>query len=167
MSSKKVQFSEVVIQSTDNQVFNTSKEALTPSISRSVKYKHVNEREQTVIAPQGTLSRPNYEDILRRVSVVVHQHIAKCEARLEKATPETYETGLFHRSQMLKFSEENFISPQYVYQFVRAPLLLSGFLYGIRKVEKLYTTPSLSEVHDFLVGLFVGAQLTAECSIGM
>jgi hypothetical protein len=165
---KGVQFGSVVeeqlVKKPEPVSFNTSKSAYTPSISR-VKYKHVNERENIDIAPQGSLSKPNYEDILKRVSVVIHQHIQKCEARLQGATPDTYETGMFHRSQMLKFSEENFVSPQYAYQFVRAPLLLSGFLYGIRKLVKDYNSPDLNEVHEFLVSLFVGAHLTAECSI--
>jgi hypothetical protein len=148
----------------DTVSFNTSKVGYTPAINK-VRYKKFDERQDIDVAPHGSLSKPNYEDILKRVSVVIHQHITKCEARLTVATPDTYETGLFHRSQMLKFSEENFISPQYAYQFVRAPLLRSGFLYGIRKLVKSYDTPSLTDVHDFLVKLFVGAQLTAECSI--
>ena len=80
----------------------------------------------------GSISRPNYEDILRRVSVVLHQHVEKCERRLAGATPETMETGLFHSSKMEEFSEENFLSPQYVYHFVRAPITRLGFSYGIR-----------------------------------
>ncbi len=106
-------------------------------------------------------------DILRRVSIVIHQHIQRCEQRLSVATPETFEKGLFRASQMEKFSEELFTSPQYVYHFVRAPLSRLGFLYGIRKLSKQYSSPSLSEVHTFLSDLFVKAQLSAECSIGI
>ena len=137
----------------------------TPKISR-VSYKNPEERPTEALAPQqGSLSKPNYEDILRRVSVVIHQHIQKCEERLNKMTPETSETGMFHLSKMLAFSEDNFVSPQYVYHFVRAPISRLGFLYGIRKLQKQYIVPSLNEVHTFLIDLFVKAQLSAECSI--
>lgn len=67
---------------------------------------------------------------------------------------------------MLAFSEENFLSPQYVYHFVRQPITRLGFLYGIRKVKKKCTIPSVADVHTFISDLFVKAQLSAECSIG-
>ena len=54
-------------------------------------------------------------DLLRRVSVVIHQHILTCEKRLQQATPATEETGLFHVSQMRKFDQALFVVPQYVY----------------------------------------------------
>lgn len=165
VAAKRVQFgAEEQIRHHRDNSFNTSNGASTPAVNK-LRFKAVEERADVDVAPQGSLVKPNYEDILKRVSVVIHQHIAKCENRFANATPETYETGQFHRSQMLKFSEENFVSPQYAYQFIRAPLLLSGFLYGIRKLHKSYNPPKLNEVHDFLVSLFVGAQLTAECSI--
>lgn len=106
--STRVQFSEEnrpLNNQDDSLAFNTSASHVTPSINR-VKYKNPSERESSCVAPPSTLSRPNYEDILRRVAVVIHQHITKCEARLSKATPETFETGLFHSSKMEKFSEE-------------------------------------------------------------
>ena len=34
------------------------------------------------------------------------------EAQLEKSTPDTLEACLFHYSQMLKFLEQNYITPQ-------------------------------------------------------
>jgi hypothetical protein len=144
--------------------FNTGVEA-TPSISR-LKYKDPKEREQSVIAPHSTLSRPNYEDILRRVSVVIYQHIAKCEVLMsKKGTDKEKSSTMFEREKMEKFSEEHYLSSQFVYHFVRAPLLRLGFMYGIRKLHKECNTPSLNEVHLFLANLFVKAQLSAECSI--
>lgn len=157
---KVVRFSEEEIS------YVSTAQACTPKISRnSLQYKDPRERPKTCLAPQGTISRPNCEDILRRVSVVIHSHIEKCEKRLSTVTPETNETGRFHTSKMEAFSEENFLSPQYVFHFVRQPITRLGFLYGIRKVKRNKTLPTLSEVHTFISDLFVKAQLSAECSI--
>jgi hypothetical protein len=156
-----------VVESDDKLVFNTSKEACTPSITR-VLYRNPEDRASLSVAPPSSISRPNYEDILRRVSVVIHQHISKCELKLSTLSPEAAAsaTELIRASKIEAFSEENYTSPQYVYHFVRAPISRLGFLYGIRKVNKQWNTPSLSEVHIFLRDLFVKAQLSAECSIG-
>lgn len=145
------------------------------------------------VAPPSSITRPNFEgdhspflscadlnhltnnfhhrsyhfvDILRRVSIVIHQHIQKCEQRHAKATEETKESGQFHISQLHKFSEENFMKPDYVYHFVRAPVSRMGFLYGIHKISKTPPPPSLQDIHTFLSDLFVKALLSAECSIG-
>lgn len=110
---------------------------------------------------------PNRDsDILRRVSIVIHQHISKCEQRLATVTPDTSESGLFYTSKMKAFDESHFLSPQYVYHFVRAPVSRMGFLFGIKKHEAPIRVPDLSDIHIFVRELFVKAQLTAECSIG-
>jgi hypothetical protein len=104
-------------------------------------------------------------DILKRVSIVIHQHILKCEQRLTIMTDATKETGLFRVSKMNLFLEDLYVTPQYVYHFVRAPISRLGFLYGIRKLETPMKVPELAEVHKFLRDLFFQAQLSAECSI--
>ena len=184
--ARKVRFSEVKVDesmtkvehsfqglrqqnvSEDKLVFNTSKEACTPQIIR-VTYRNPEDRGTVSVAPPSSITRPNYEDILRRVGVVIHQHISKCELKLSTLSAEAAAsaTETIRASKVEAFSEENYTSPQYVYHFVRAPISRLGFLYGIRKVNKQWNTPSLSEVHVFLRDLFVKAQLSAECSIGM
>lgn len=67
---------------------------------------------------------------------------------------------------MRAFDESHFLSPQYVYHFVRAPVSRMGFLFGIKKHEAPIKVPDLSDIHIFVRELFVKAQLTAECSIG-
>lgn len=133
----------------------------------TVQYRDVEARQQAVtpLPLQGSLSKPNYEDILKRVSIVITQHVQNCEERLRRLTPETRETGLFHSSQMEKFSEEHFVSPQYVVCFVRAPLVQLGLACTVRAVPPVYTVPQVEEVHRFVSDLFLRAQLSAECSI--
>lgn len=66
---------------------------------------------------------------------------------------------------MEEFSEESFLSPQYVYHFVRAPITRMGFCYGIRKQINVYKKPTLNEIHQFLIEIFNKAELTPECSV--
>lgn len=73
---------------------------------------------------------------------------------------------MFHMSQMEKFAEQNFMTPDYVYHFVRAPVSRMGFLYGIHKIAPVAPMPTLQDIHTFLSDLFVKALLSAECSIG-
>lgn len=157
---KSVQFSNA------NDFFEISKNAWTPSLDTVTPvYRNPNERNLHSVAPPSSLSRPNYEDLLKRVSIVIHQHIQKCEHRLALVTEETAETGLFHTSKMNLFAEEHYVTPQYVYHFVRAPISRLGFLYGIRKLDPPVKVPDLNEVHTFLRDLFLQAQLSAECSV--
>mmetsp|Transcript_87018 Transcript_87018/g.170280 ORF Transcript_87018/g.170280 Transcript_87018/m.170280 type:complete len:307 (-) Transcript_87018:82-1002(-) len=161
---KSVQFTADV---GDDQ-FNTTKTGLTPSVNRlAPRYKEPKQRsaQAQCVAPPSTISRPNYEDILRRVSIVIHQHIQKCEIRQSLVTEATKENGKFHSSQMNKFSESNFMLPDYVYHFVRAPISRMGFLYGIHKLSDVTSTPSLQDIHTFMNDLFTKALLSAECSI--
>ncbi len=90
----------------------------------------------------------------------------KCEHRLSMVTPETKECGLFRVSQMELFAEESFMTPQYAYHFVRAPIARLGFLYGIRKLDHIYNIPEPNQIYQFLSDLFVQAQLSPECSVG-
>lgn len=150
-----------------DEIFFETQQVWTPQLdsSQEVAYKNPSERNVTAVAPPSTLSRPNYEDILRRVSMVIQQHIAKCEYRLSKSTPETDETGLFHTSKMQEFNENHYLQPQYVYHFVRAPVSRLGFLYGIKQHAHEPTAPDLNDIYTFLRGLFIKAQLSPECSI--
>eukprot|EP01041_Mallomonas_annulata_P007807 gene7807-15973_t len=158
-------FNDVTPTDADSgEVFTASCEAFTPRLE-PVQYKAPNHRTSEAIAPPSSIVRPNYEDLLRRVSVVIHQHIRKCEAKLESISPEMSEKGAFHASKISVFSEENFISPQYIYHFVRMPITRTGFCYSIRKLQRECRVPNPNEVYTFLRTLFVKAQLSPECSI--
>lgn len=106
-------------------------------------------------------------DILRRVSIVIRQHILKCEERLRFATSDTSETGLFHMSKMKLFDEDNYLKPQYAYRFQHMPLAHMGMHYSIIRLESPSSIPEVTEIYAFCRDLFIKAQLSAECSIGI
>ena len=80
--------------------FSFSKYGFTPSVDRiartSMKNNNDGEAEDqpkvlpvnknAEIAPMSSMSRPNYNDFIKRVSVVVHRHVQKCEERLKNAS---------------------------------------------------------------------------------
>lgn len=143
---------------------NLSRENFSPSLDK-IKYKSPTNRTPECVAPPSSLSRPNYEDILRRVSVVMLKHITVNETLKPKINSNLTDMELLRKNQSDVFSEDNFITPKYVYHFVRTPLSRMGFCYGIRKMDAAYVLPSLNEVYLFLRTLFGEAQLSAECSI--
>jgi hypothetical protein len=166
--NRKVRFKEqsttTQTQKRDQHKFNPSHVTCTPSLE-SLKFKDVHERAP-VVAPPSSLVKPNYEDLLKRVAVVIHKHIVTCENRYRESTNESSENGQFHSSMMDIFSEDHFISPIYVYHFTRtSPIAKLGFNLGMRKLQSTYEVPTLNIVHNFLHTLFSGAQLSAECSI--
>jgi hypothetical protein len=161
--------------------FSFSKYGFTPSVDRIKKTnkstedgdcppsapKPISGSKKLDIAPASSMSRPNYEDIIKRVAVVAHRHVEKCEERLRNANENVLDTGLFHSSQMELFREENYLLPKYCYDFTTSPITRLGFQYTIRKLKPYYKAPpTFTEIHEFLKETFDKAQLTAECSIG-
>jgi len=112
----------------------------------------------------GTLNRVNFRDALKRVAMVVHQHISKIEDRYKTRTKETQNSGLFHMKKLAMFSEDNFVTPQYAYTFVRVPGCNSSF-YDLKKIKRSFEIPDETEIFEFMVSLFKKVQLSNECSI--
>lgn len=67
------------------------------------------------------------------MSVVIHKHITTCEARLvhgpEGNKGDEDDEELFHLSKMKMFCEDNFVSPQYRYKFLRVHMARPGVCY--------------------------------------
>ena len=68
------------------EVFQPSYETFTPQISKDkIKYRAPSARQPSAaamaMAPPSSVSKPNIDDALRRVSVVAYQHIGRCENR--------------------------------------------------------------------------------------
>ncbi|KAL3798386.1 hypothetical protein HJC23_005039 [Cyclotella cryptica] len=149
-------------------VFRPSCDAYTPRMgNRQIKYKPAQEREsvEKMSSTMGTIQRPNFRDALRRVAIILHQHIVKIERRFETGIRGVDDTGLFKASMRDEFSEDNFATPRYKCSMVRVPMARPGVVYSMRKIRVVYHTPSTDEIYEFAHQLFKKVQLSSECSI--
>lgn len=136
--------------------------------------------------PMGTIQKPNFRDALRRVAMILQQHIVKIERRFEAGsvskdtmnvhahTPGTAKSGrgrvkpqlnLFTRAMRDAFDEENFVTPRYKYSMVNVPMGRAGVVYGMRKIRPEYKIPTADDIYEFAHQLFAQVQLSSECSI--
>ncbi len=178
------------------EMFRPSSDAYTPRMGKKViKYKPAAMRTpvQQMASPLGTLSRPNFRDALRRVAMIIHQHIVKIERRFEQhRTPNQTQggstislestssggrgygrhhprygsnDGLFSTIMKETFSEDRYITPRYKCTMVRVPMAFAGMVYGLKQIREMYEIPTESEIYEFAHQLFKSVQLSSECSI--
>ncbi|KAL7431519.1 hypothetical protein ACHAXH_007628 [Discostella pseudostelligera] len=149
-------------------VFRPSSDAYTPRMeNRDIKYKPAEERAsvEKISSTMGTIQRPNFRDALRRVAIILHQHIVKIESRFSTGTRGVDDTGLFKTSMREQFNEDNFVTPRYKCSMVRVPMARPGVVYSMRKIRVVHTTPTTDEIYEFAHQLFKKVQLSSECSI--
>ena len=117
----------------------------------------------------GSVSRPDFDDCLRRSAAVLHKHVSVCEwrhARAVRSRPDTLETGQFRDSAAKLFEESRYVSPQYeITLFHGAPVTWTGLQFHTRAVEQTFAAPTMKDIYTFLSTLFVRAHLSSECSI--
>ncbi len=139
-------------------VFRPSSDAYTPRMGlRAIKYKPVEERAsvEKISSTMGTIQRPNFRDALRRVAIILHQHIVKIELRFSTGMHHGVDgTGLFKASMRDEFSEENFATPRYKCSIVRVPMARPGVVYSMRKIRVIHTTPTADDIYEFAHQLF-------------
>lgn len=177
-------------------IFRPSCDAYTPRIndkSKPLSYKPASERSsQAIPATMGTITRPNFRDALRRVSMILHQHILKIERRFE-ARNNRDPTGLFSIEMRELFKEDNFVRSRYKCTMIRLPMVSGGFACSHQKLRADYEVatqtvfrssppspstrqvrrnqkravhiPSEFEIYEFAHQLFKKVQLSSECSI--
>lgn len=149
-------------------VFRPSCDAYTPRMAnRPIKYKPAEERTsvEKMATTMGTIQRPNFRDALRRVAIILHQHITKIEQRFETGVRGADDTGLFKSSMREVFNEDLFATPRYKCCMVRVPMARPGVVYSMRKIRVVHNTPTTDEIYDFAHQLFKKVQLSSECSI--
>ena len=150
-------------------VFRPSSDAYTPRMNnRDLKYKPAEEREcvEKISSTMGTIQRPNFRDALRRVAIILHQHIVKIEHRFSTTGAHGVDdTGLFKTSMREQFNEDNFATPRYKCSMVRVPMARPGVVYSMRKIRVVHNTPTTDEIYEFAHQLFKKVQLSSECSI--
>ena len=149
-------------------VFRPSCDAYTPRMAnRPIKYKPAQERTsvEKMSTTMGTIQRPNFRDALRRVAIILHQHITKIEQRFETGVRGADDAGLFKASMREAFNEDLYATPRYRCCMVRVPMARPGVVYSMRKIRVVYNTPTTEEIYDFAHQLFKKVQLSSECSI--
>jgi len=150
------------------EMFRPSCDAYTPRMEKKkIKYKPAEMRTpvQKMSSTMGTLARPNFRDALRRVAMILQQHITKIERRFELAGANFIGDGLFQTAMREAFSEDKYSTPRYKCTMVRIPMARPGMVYGLRKLRPIYSVPSEQEIYDFGHKLFQSVQLSSECSI--
>lgn len=125
-------------------------------------------RYEAVGSSSGSVVKPDCDDCLRRTAVVVHRHVATCEARearsvRRKQVPD--ESSIFHAEASRVFHEANYATPRHRVTTYRLPLAWMGFQFSMSRFVEQYTTPSMEDVYHFLSTLFVRAHLSSECSV--
>ena len=147
------------------EMFRPSSDAYIPRGKKEIKYMPAGMRTpvQQMATPLGTLQRPNFQDALRRVAMLLRQHIVKIERRFEEHAQTR--DGLFTRSMEELFAEEMYIAPTYKCSMVRVPMARPGMVCGLKKTKKEYKIPTESEIYEFGHQLFKSVQLSSECSI--
>lgn len=165
---KKVSIKKDSVQKQPVEMFRPSCDAYTPRIGKKrIEYRKAEMRTpvQKMASPMGTLSRPNFRDALRRVAMIIHQHIVKIEQRFEGIDSGRSDQGLFTKSMRETFSEESYCTPTYKCTMVRIPMARPGMVYGLRKIKTKPVIPSEEEIYEFTHQLFKAVQLSSECSI--
>jgi len=156
----------------DSARFEMTHAAATPVMPRRVAYadpslRMERRRHEQVGSASGSVSRPDFDDCLRRSAAVLHKHVTVCEWRRRRAVksrPETLETGQFHKSKEELFEESRYVEPQREVTLTRFPFAL-GFEFGMRRVESNFREPDMQDIYTFLHTLFIRAHLSSECSI--
>jgi len=156
------------------ELFRPSCDAYTPRIGdgypksgKDIKFRPAETRDSLTSSSMGTLSHPNFRDALRRVAMIIRQHIVKIERRFEvNAGTHGKNSGLFKASMMEHYSQYNFCDPTYKCAMVRLPMARPGMIYGLREIQTNYDKiPTEQEIYEFGHRLFQKVQLSSECSI--
>lgn len=149
------------------ELFRPSCDAYTPRMGKKeIKYKPAEQRvnmEGTVGSALGTIQKPNFNDALKRVAMIIQQHIVKIERRFETSNVDNLK--LFDPAMRDAFAEVNFVSPRYKCTIVKLPMARAGVVCGMRKIRIDERIPTADDIYDFGHRLFKQVQLSSECSI--
>ena len=164
---KPKQKKKVKVKKAPTETFRPSCDAYTPRVkAKKIDYKPAQERASNAMSTtMGTISRPNFRDALRRVAMIIQQHIVKIEQRYEEKPFTSTRNCLFNKKMMDMFSEDNFVSPKFKYTMVRLPMARPGVICSVRNIKPTYEIPMEDEIYEFAHQLFKVVQLSSECSI--
>uniref|UniRef100_A0A7S2A727 Cyclin N-terminal domain-containing protein n=1 Tax=Ditylum brightwellii TaxID=49249 RepID=A0A7S2A727_9STRA len=150
------------------ELFRPFGDAYTPRMDKKKKIEYKPPQMRTPVqkmsSTMGTISRPNFRDALRRVAMILQQHIVKIEDRFERMKGHD-EKGLFLSSMKDAFSEDRFATPRYKCSMPRVPMARPGLICAQRQIRVKHTIPTSNEIYEFAHQLFKAVQLSSECSI--
>lgn len=151
------------------ELFRPSCDAYTPRMGqKEIKYKPAKERAsimEEMPTTMGTIQRPDFRGALRRVAIIMQQHIVKIERRFEIGVPGLDNAGLFIPAMRDAFAEDNFVTARYKCNMVNIPMARGGVMFGMRKIRTKYNIPTANDIYEFAYRLFNSVQLSSECSI--
>jgi hypothetical protein len=130
-----------------------------------IKFKPAEQRsnmKESVGNALGTIQKPNFQDALRRVAMIIQQHIVKIERRFCSGAENV---DLFDSDMRDAFAEDNFVTPRYKCSMVKLPMARAGVVYGMRKIRVEHHIPTADDIYEFGHRLFNQVQLSSECSI--
>ena len=148
------------------ELFRPSSDAYTPRMGKKIiKFKPAEQRsnmKESVGNALGTIQKPNFQDALRRVAMIIQQHIVKIERRFRSGAENV---DLFDPDMRDAFAEDNFVTPRYKCSMVKLPMARAGVVYGMRKIRVEHHIPTADDIYEFGHRLFNQVQLSSECSI--
>lgn len=148
------------------ELFRPSSDAYTPRMGKKIiKFKPAEQRsnmKESVGNALGTIQKPNFQDALRRVAMIIQQHIVKIERRFCSGAENV---DLFDSDMRDAFAEDNFVTPRYKCSMVKLPMARAGVVYGMRKIRVEHHIPTADDIYEFGHRLFNQVQLSSECSI--
>eukprot|EP01029_Cantina_marsupialis_P020011 TRINITY_DN4662_c0_g1_i1.p1 TRINITY_DN4662_c0_g1~~TRINITY_DN4662_c0_g1_i1.p1 ORF type:complete len:287 (-),score=56.17 TRINITY_DN4662_c0_g1_i1:161-1021(-) len=116
----------------------------------------------------ATVENPNYDENLRKVSVVIHQHIGTGELLYEEPKIQSFnqnEENYLSDDVTEAFNEEKHLKPQWKYQFVTIPSMPPFSAHQLERVPIKFAMPTVEDIYQFIHLLFVKNELSTECSI--
>lgn len=158
--NRKLEFKKVSIK-TPIATFRASSDAYTPKMRHKVEYCPAALRTPQR-ANMGTISRPNFRDALRRVAMIIQQHIQKIESRFENGVDQS---GLFDTSMRELFTESNYITKRFKCTPIYIPMAKPGIILPMKEIKHKPILPTCDEIYHFAHQLFKQVQLSSECSI--
>ncbi len=166
-----------MIDEVGDESFERTYEAATPHFNRDRSLKYVAPPARldsvSVVAPGSTTSQLNGEDFLARVAVVIHNHVKRGENAKQMRMNNIHSGSMSGSlsfpqfgSASERFNEASFVRPQIQYSWIRSPHLIPLASFVSQEVSVTAPhIPGVKVIHNFILKLFKGAELSSECSL--
>jgi hypothetical protein len=126
-------------------------------LKRRKKYLEQKKKERKTKMKEDTLYKYNREDMIEKVSRIIHQHVVFAESKIR------------HPSEGAMLFDEKIYKPEKwkVHTTHGFSMTLPTFLYSLEKVEYEVKECTPEEISKFMKRIFVDLQLAIECILIM